>query len=220
MEAYLHARLGEGARLQDYLDYLEGYYTSTLYSKELGKQQNIADAEIESYFEENAEALSSEYAISKDSGNAVDVRLILIELEGGTEDEYGNITYSNEDWNTCYQEALALYEQWKSGDADEDSFAALSEDENLTTDILPGELADAVEDWCFDESRQSGDHRMIKTDDGYYLVYYVDGEAAWIRYSRNGIIDIRLAEIVEALASENPFTADFTSIALGTVDLS
>ena len=110
------------------------------------------------------------------------VRHILTKFEGGTTDDNGNTTYSDEEKAAAKEAAEAIYEEWKSGDASEDSFAALanekSDDGDGTTgglyeDVYPGQMVTAFNDWCFDEARQTGDTGIVETEYGYHIMYYV-----------------------------------------------
>ena len=110
------------------------------------------------------------------------VRHILAKFEGGTTDENGNTTYSDEEKAAAKEAAEAIYEEWKSGDATEDSFAALanekSDDGDGTTgglyeDVYPGQMVTNFNDWCFDESRKAGDTGIVETEYGCHILYYV-----------------------------------------------
>jgi hypothetical protein len=62
--------------------------------------------EIEQYFTENEAALTAA-GVTKESGNVVDVRHVLITPEGGQTE--GNTTvYSDEEWEACRQKAEEL----------------------------------------------------------------------------------------------------------------
>ena len=111
------------------------------------------------------------------------VRHILVKPEGGSYDsETGATTYSEEEMAAAKKAAEELYAQWKSGEATEDSFAALanehSDDGDGTTgglyeNVYPGQMVTAFNDWCFDESRQPGDTGIVETEYGYHVMYYV-----------------------------------------------
>ncbi|MEA5040549.1 MAG: peptidylprolyl isomerase [Clostridiaceae bacterium] len=78
-------------------------------------------------------------------------------------------------------EAERIYALWQENPT-EDNFAALAEeyssDEGSNTngglydDVTPGQMEDAFNDWCFDESRQVGDHGIVETDYGYHIMYF------------------------------------------------
>lgn len=112
----------------------------------------------------------------------VNVRHILVSFEGGTTDDDGNTTYSDEEKAAAKEEAEAILEEWKSGDAAEDSFAALATERTddtgsqdnggLYENIYPGQMVTAFNDWCFDESRQPGDTDIVETTYGYHVMYF------------------------------------------------
>ena len=111
------------------------------------------------------------------------VRHILVPFEGGTKDDNGNTTYSDEEKAAAKATAEAILAEWKAGDATEDSFAALATEKStdpgskdnggLYEDIYPGQMMTSFNDWCFDESRQSGDTGIVETTYGYHVMYYV-----------------------------------------------
>ncbi|MBQ7801168.1 MAG: peptidylprolyl isomerase [Oscillospiraceae bacterium] len=120
------------------------------------------------------------------------VRHILVAFEGGTTDDNGNTTYSDEEKAAAKDEADAILADWKAGEATEDSFAALanekSDDGDGTTgglyeDVYPGQMVTNFNDWCFDESRKAGDTDVIETEYGYHVMYYVgDSETNYRDY--------------------------------------
>ena len=113
----------------------------------------------------------------------VNVRHILIKFEGGTTDSTtGTTTYSDEEKEAAKQKAEEILDEWMSGDATEDSFAALanekSDDGNGTTgglyeNVYPGQMVSSFNDWCFDESRQTGNTGIIESQYGYHVMYFV-----------------------------------------------
>ena len=110
------------------------------------------------------------------------VRHILVSFEGGTTDDNGNTTYSDEEKAAAKTAAEDLLAQWESGEATEDSFAALanehSDDGDGTTgglyeNVYPGQMVTNFNDWCFDSSRKAGDTGIVETEYGYHVMYYV-----------------------------------------------
>ena len=111
------------------------------------------------------------------------VRHILVKFEGGTTDSNGSTTYSDEEKAAAKEKAESLLQQWKDGDATEESFAALaketSEDSGsvanggLYEDVYPGQMVTNFNDWCFAEGRKAGDTGIVESDYGYHVMYYV-----------------------------------------------
>lgn len=87
------------------------------------------------------------------------------------------------DTPTAQEQAEALLEEWKAGEATEESFAALAtehsadtgskDDGGLIEDIYPGQMVENFDAWCFDESRQPGDTGIVESTYGYHVMYYV-----------------------------------------------
>lgn len=111
------------------------------------------------------------------------VRHILVSFEGGTTDSTTNTTtYSDEEKAAAKSKAEDLLNQWKSGEATEDSFAALATDNStdpgsvenggLYENVFPGQMVAAFNDWCFDDSRKPGDTGIVETSYGYHVMYF------------------------------------------------
>lgn len=133
------------------------------------------------------------------------VRHILVSFEGGTT-ENGVTTYSDEEKAAAKEKAEEIYAQWQSGDASEDSFAALAGEKTtdpgskdnggLYENVYPGQMVTAFNDWCFDSSRKPGDTGIVETDYGYHIMYF-SGDAD-ITYRDYMITeDLRSAEVTD-----------------------
>ena len=112
----------------------------------------------------------------------VNVRHILKSFTGGTKDQYGNVTYSDEDKKVSEDAIKLLEENWK-GLGTEEAFADLAKANSTDTgsasngglyeNVYPGQMVASFNDWCFDESREAGDTGIVETSYGYHLVYFV-----------------------------------------------
>ena len=82
------------------------------------------------------------------------------------------------------QKAQDILDEWKAGDATEDSFAALaneySDDPGSNTtgglyeQVYQGQMVTEFNDWCFDPARQTGDTGIIHNEStGYHVMYFV-----------------------------------------------
>ena len=110
------------------------------------------------------------------------VRHILVAFEGGTTDESGNTTYSDEEKAAAKTAAEELLAAWKAGEATEESFATLANEQSddgdgttggLYENIYPGQMVTNFEDWCYDASRTAGDTGIVETEYGYHIMYFV-----------------------------------------------
>lgn len=110
----------------------------------------------------------------------VNVRHILVSFQGDAQEDG---TYSDEAKEAARASAEEILNQWKSGDATEDSFAALANENStdggsntnggLYENVFPGQMVAAFNDWCFDSARKSGDTGIVETNYGYHVMYFV-----------------------------------------------
>ncbi len=114
------------------------------------------------------------------------VRHILVGFEHnhveGEEHDHEEITYTEEEIAAAKAEAESILNQWQSGEATEDSFAALanekSDDGDGTTgglyeNVYKGQMVEAFENWCYDEARKAGDTGIVQTEYGFHVMYFV-----------------------------------------------
>lgn len=177
-------------------------YTDTLYStvsstyadwvtdssRKAGDKTYIASTSTSTDEEGNEVTTTNGYFVLYFAGSndntfpLANVRHILAAFEGGTSDGNGNTTYSDEEKAAAKSEAEDLLAQWKAGDATEDSFAELananSDDGDGTTgglyeNVYPGQMVTSFNDWCFDDSRATGDTGIVESEYGYHVMYYV-----------------------------------------------
>ncbi len=83
--------------------------------------------------------------------------------------------------------ATDLLKKWEREDGTEDGFAAMAVERSadpgsaanggLYENVEKGRMVEEFESWIYDSSRQSGDTEVIKTVNGYHIMYFVgDGE--------------------------------------------
>jgi len=85
------------------------------------------------------------------------------------------------DWASAKARAERFYEDWKSNPT-EDNFSRMAglytEDPGskdtggLYENVYPGQMVQPFNDWCFDASRQIGDHGIVETSYGYHIMYF------------------------------------------------
>ena len=122
VESWIQDYIGPGCTEEDFLSYMRTYYLGIGYLEELEKTTTFTAEEVDAYFTEN-EALYADSGITKESGKTVDVRHILLMPEGGETGADGYPVYTEEAWAACEAEAQKIYDEWKSGDMSEQSFA-------------------------------------------------------------------------------------------------
>lgn len=116
---------------------------------------------------------------NKNETKLVNVRHILVSFDGETNEDG---TYTDEAKAAAKESAESILDEWKNGDATEDSFAALANERSTDTgsnangglyeDIYPGQMVTEFNDWCFDASRTAGDTGIVETTYGYHVMYF------------------------------------------------
>lgn len=115
------------------------------------------------------------------------VRHLLVKFAGGTTDDEGNTTYSDEEKAAAKEKAEGYLKTWKEGAATEESFIELVKAHSEDTSAETGGLFENINrdsnyvpnflSWSIDESRKAGDAEVIETEYGYHVMFY-SGDSA------------------------------------------
>jgi len=225
-EEYLAYNVGSGTTVDHYTRYLELYYQGYAYFEDLYSQVEPTDEELEAFFEAHAQGYADS-GITKEA-RTVDVRHVLIMPEGATSANIRTETFSDEAWAWAENKAAELLEGWKSGEATEDTFAKLANenssdsdgtDGGLYTGVTQGQMVEAFDAWCFDEARQYGDVDIVKTEFGYHIMFFVNSTPQWVEYAKSDFIQEKVTVQVTAATEKYPLRVEYDKIVLGLVDL-
>ncbi|MBR4972628.1 MAG: peptidylprolyl isomerase, partial [Oscillospiraceae bacterium] len=119
------------------------------------------------------------------------VRHLLVAFEGGKYNSTtGTTTYTDAEKEKARTEAMKLKLEFEAGEMSEEAFAKLAtektkdtgskENGGLYENVYPGQMVEAFEDWCYDESRKPGDLGLVETTYGYHIMYFVgDSEVTY-----------------------------------------
>lgn len=220
IESQLQAVYGPGVTLDDYFRYMKASYIYTAYLDKLREGISFTDEELSAFYDENAERYEAQ-GVEKDDRHMVNVRHILIQPEDA-EDETT--------WTAAEELAQSIYERWQREGATEERFAELADMETedpgsqgtggLYEDVYPGQMAEAFNDWCFDESRQPGDSGIVRTDYGYHIMYFV-GQAEgvhWKQVAEEELGTVRVDEMIQDITAKYDFHYDTEAIAIALPD--
>ena len=192
---------------------IQSWVTNT--KREEGDMKVIASTTTDEDGNETTNGYYVVYFIERNDNEVLmqNIRHILAKFEGGTTDENGTTTYSDEEKAAAKETAEQILADWKAGEATEESFAALanekSDDGDGTTgglyeNVYPGQMVTNFNDWLFDAARQAGDTDIVETEYGYHVMYYVGaGEQTYRNYMienalRSEDVEAWYTEIVEA----------------------
>lgn len=225
LEDMVTTELGPLSSYAGYVNYVTTYHYAMDYFETQYAALEPTDAEIEAYFTEHA----SELDFTKDS-KSHNVRHILIEPQGGTTDEVGNVYHTEEEWETCRAEAQAILDSWQSTDGTEEGFALIAKNQSADTGSSTNggmyeELTEETnfvtefKEWYLDESRQAGDTGLVKSDYGYHIMYYSGSQSIWQEKCKALAWQVKSDEFVKACMELWPLTLFDENIAIGEVDL-
>lgn len=228
IDAMLKRNFGPAASLESYKDFLKLYFLSSAYYDQVTSSFDPTEEEIAEFFNAH-EAEYAENGLDKTT-STVDVRHILILPEGATTENVTTETFSDEAWAASEKKAQELLDQWLAGDKTEDSFATLANENSadggsntnggLYTDVSQGQMVEAFDDWCFDESRQAGDYGIVKTQFGYHIMYFCGSQTLWQSQARQDLISQQTNAFVEEALAASDAKVDYSAIELGFVDMS
>ena len=113
---------------------------------------------------------------------AVSFRHILINAE----DTDGDGSFSDEEIQAAKDQAQSVYDEWKDGDATEDSFAELANERSgdtgsntnggLYETVAKGTMVEPIDQWLFADGRKAGDTEIVSYEGSYtgtHVLYFV-----------------------------------------------
>ena len=223
--AFLRAYFGPGATMENYLSFFAINSYVNAYLNQVQSQIVNTKDELSAYYDENAGMMMNNYGIEKIDQNVINVRHILITPESTTAED-GTSTISDEAWAAAEADAQKLYEEWKNGDATEDSFAELAgthtQDPGSQTtgglyeDVYPGQMVAEFNDWCFAEGRQVGDTGIVKTSYGYHIMFFSgEGDYTYWEYAVGDMLTTqKMSDFLGNIRGSQPLTSDIDKVVL------
>lgn len=160
-----------------------------------------------------------------------DLRHLLLRPEGTVAAD-GKVAATQESWEKCRVEAERLLAAWKKNFLTqrnaEGSFAELvyqnAQDASsrltggLYTSVRPGQLVDAVDDWCFAGDRQPGDTAVLESDLGVHLVFFRGSGSEATQEAEHAQRFHEGRALVEEARNIAPVRVDYSLAALGEGD--
>jgi len=226
--ALLQTQAGPGITVDGYLKYMYTCQYSMGYFDLVYESMDPPMEDLEAFYEENIDAFAQN-GITKESGNLVDVRHILICPEGGTVDENNKKVYSEEEWAACLEKAQQIYDEWKAGEATEDSFAELANTHSvdpgsnteggLYPQVAEGEMVPEFNDWIFDPARVYGDTDLVKTSYGYHIMFFVKSEPEWVIVARIQVVAEQTTQMIDEAIVRWPLEVEYDAIVLGQAEI-
>ena len=184
-----------------------------MYQSDYQERQEVTDADLEAYYEENADAMDS-----------FDYRYILVNGEAAsTTDEEGNTVEPTEEeeaaaMSAAQQQAQNFRTAVLAAEDREQAFIDLAPDyvsesssesyaedpdRSLSQGLVGSSLSSIYGDWLRDEDRAAGDIEVFEASSGYYVVLFLD------RYlDETPTVDIRHILVKASVPEDDPETED------------
>lgn len=124
-----------------------------------------------------------------------DVRHILVRAGGTGSSE----TPTQEQLDEAEKEAQAILDEWKAGEATEESFSALASSKSDDTGSASGgglisnitstsSYVESFRDWAVDPARKTGDTGLVESEYGWHVMYYVSqNDPVWRQTVASGL---------------------------------
>lgn len=218
-EQMLSEDMSAACNPEGYLEFIYINHYVAQYLESVYDQMVPSLEELEAYYQENEETLNAT-GIVRDGSRALNVRHILITPLDADDDG----TSTEEEWQTCRQEAQALLEQWQK-DGTEEGFAQLAMEKTqdpgsagnggLYTNVVKGQMVEPFENWCFDESRKYGDTGLVETEYGVHIMFFVESWELWQSNLEAQILTERSTALVEQAQAKWPMEVNYKKIVLG-----
>ncbi len=228
-EDYIRENVGANVTFADYARFNTAYYVGNEYINSFYETAYPTAEQIAEYYAANEETFVQN-GVTRDMGLQSSVRHLLVAFEGGTVGDDGTTTtYSDDEKATAYAEAEALLSEWKSGEATEESFAALvTAHTDDTASAATGGLyedincdASYVEDflsWSVDSARVSGDTGIVESPYGYHIMYFVSGEDYWSILVGDEYVADQIQQVLLAAQEKYPTEYKYKNICLAEID--
>ncbi|MBQ3257108.1 MAG: peptidylprolyl isomerase [Oscillospiraceae bacterium] len=124
----------------------------------------------------------------------------------------GKVSCVNSGWRNGDWKSQSILSEWRSDyQSTEYGFGQLayerSDDEasakhgGLYVNVLPGEVPAELEEWLFDPVRKYGDTKIIRTEYGYHILYFVEGTTVEAKAEADAKLADKQAELI-AIAKE------------------
>ncbi len=228
-KALLEKEMGALCTEEGYLQYVSTYTNALSYFDTLYDSFIPTEEEVVKYFAQNEETLK-EQGITKEAGNYYDVRHILLKPEGGTTEDNGQVTYSEQEKAECLSRAEAMLQQWKDANGDEAAFAALATENSTDTGSNTNgglytkltsqtNFVESFKNWYLDENRQVGDTGIVESAHGYHIMYFSGSKPIWLTDTEQLLIQELAEETVGELMDRCELQVQHKKIALGEVKL-
>lgn len=205
-------------------EYSEQLYSSSVHTSALGS--SFASSPYANWLYDAARQAGEITLIENDQSSSYNYNYYVVQIDSRTRDEAATADIrhilvsagsnpTDEQFAQAEEKAQSLLDSWKSGSADEESFAVMAVQDTadrssqstggLYTGVSP--YSGYVEDftnWCLDSSRQPGDTGLVKntgsSTKGWHIMYFVGwDDPVWKLTAKNTLASAATQEWASGL---------------------
>lgn len=223
-EAMVKEYYGAACTKADYVNYICLYEIALSYFEGQYETFVPTDEQISAYYDENKTVFEAN-GLKKEDKKLVDVRHILVRLDDVELNAYGQVDYTEEQWEQCRQKAQQILDTYLENPTEE-NFGELAKEHSedgsasvggLYQDVTEGQMVEAFNNWIFSEDRKAADTGLVKTKFGYHVMYFVGSEVIpgdWYEIAKTQLASDHVNGLIETAESNNPVTVSYKKIAI------
>ncbi|MBQ6999851.1 MAG: peptidylprolyl isomerase [Oscillospiraceae bacterium] len=156
-----------------------------------------------------------------------DAEPVIIETVEIRED--GTVKCSENAWQICEEDAEEMLAKWKKDvRSSEATFADLANKNSADTGtaldgggyqgIRKGQLMEALDAWCFDPARQSGDTTIIRSEYGLHVLYFSRSYCAGEAMAEDAYYQEQQLALLENARQTYPMEVEYSAITLAEAE--
>ena len=220
---YAETVFGSTVSTQELVDAAVRYNTAYMFFTEESYDISVTEEEIDRYLDDHGQTLTD---VGEDT---VDVSHVLLIPKGARVSADGTVRATKAQWEKCEKQAEAMLQEWKTDlyttiSGKRSSFTRLANRNSLDEgtqvcgglyqNIRPGQLTQALDEWCFDEERQPEDTAVIRSKAGIHVVFFCGRNDAERAAARKILENGKQTECWQTAREENPVIINFAAIQL------
>ncbi len=198
------------------------YNTAYMFFTEESYDITVTEEEVDDYVKEHASQLPGK------EQDTVDMRHVLLIPEGAKVAADGTVTATDAQWEVCKKEAESILQSWSwdylNSLGRDYNFSRLAAKQSrdlgsrvgggLYQNVRPGQLAEPLDEWCFDPNRKTEDVEILRSKLGYHIVFFCGSNSAARTAAREALTERRQLEKWEKRLEQEPCTVDYSAVAL------
>lgn len=209
--AYLQASYGADATEESFRAYLADTYLAAAYTDALYNRPQFTEEEIAEY----CTLHEADYARLDENGGETQLQNAYILLCKPAE-------HTDEAWDEAETSTRTLYATWQAESGTEADFATLADSHSATPglrqDLAPSDCSGELADWLFDPERAPGDTAVLRSDEGWNVVYLLEPSenTVWQKQAQQDLRKETYETEARTIREQYEFLVNYDAITLAT----